>query len=68
MFISHRSRTGRHTSRTDKKNHATVRLKTVVQLQDGTHQIAHIHVDEYSRYIGHELFSTVRSDAARSKR
>lgn len=55
-------RNGRHTSKSDMNNHATVRVKTTVQLADGTHQVAHIYVDVNYTYTGHNLYSGVKSD------
>ncbi|KAL6828000.1 hypothetical protein V8C40DRAFT_243292 [Trichoderma camerunense] len=54
--------TGRHTSRSDAANHATTRIKTVVQIGDSTHQVAHIYMDLNFGYTGHNLFPNVKND------
>ena len=56
-------RTGRHISKSDPTNHSTVRIKTVVQTQNKTHQVAHIYLDNATyAYTAHNLYPKVKPD------
>ncbi|KAK3942336.1 hypothetical protein QBC46DRAFT_457538 [Diplogelasinospora grovesii] len=54
--------TGRHTSRSDRQDHATTRVKTSFQTNNGTHQVAHIYMDATYTYTGHALYPNVKND------
>lgn len=60
--VGHDDRTGRHTSRSDRANHATTRLKTVIQTANGQHQVAHIYLDANYTYTGHALYPNEKND------
>ncbi|TFK65631.1 hypothetical protein BDN72DRAFT_900535 [Pluteus cervinus] len=53
---------GAHTSRSDAVPHGSVRVKTLVQIGDGTHQVAHIYFDASYNYIGHNLYPNIKAD------
>ncbi|KAK4680629.1 hypothetical protein QC764_100430 [Podospora pseudoanserina] len=61
-FLTMEIWTGRHTSRSDQANHATTRLKTVIQTANGQHQVAHIYLDANYTYTGHTLYPNVKHD------
>ncbi len=50
-------------SKTDKNEHATVRVKSPAQAANGTHQVAHVYLTKDTlAYAGHELYKHVKPD------
>lgn len=51
-----------HMNSSDSREHVIVKIKTIVQVQNETHQVAHIYLNKERKYTGHRLYDPVKKD------